>query len=186
MSVQVSYKKQTVLGIILLLIIFFVVESIANIWWNFQIECEFEDNENKIVSYRKVPELHVDIIKFSKLRCPVNHPAVMYKKSIVQKTGGYKKMMWFEDYYLWARMILNGAKFYNIQESLVNVRAGVGQLERRRGLKYALSELKLQRKMLKLGFLSWFEFSTNVIIRFSIRMLPEKISTFIYSMIRKL
>ena len=45
MSVQVSYKKQTVLGIILLLIIFFVVESIANIWWNFQIECEFEDNE---------------------------------------------------------------------------------------------------------------------------------------------
>ena len=45
MSVQVSYKKQTVLGIILLLIIFFVVESVANIWWNFQIECEFEDNE---------------------------------------------------------------------------------------------------------------------------------------------
>ena len=42
MSVQVSYKKQTVLGIILLLIIFFVVESVANIWWNLQIECEFE------------------------------------------------------------------------------------------------------------------------------------------------
>ena len=45
MSVQVSYKKQTVLGIILLLIIFFVVEIGANIWWSFQIECEFENNE---------------------------------------------------------------------------------------------------------------------------------------------
>lgn len=25
----------------------------------------------------------------------------------------------FEDYYLWARMLINGAMFYNIQESLL-------------------------------------------------------------------
>lgn len=43
---------------------------------------------------------------------------------------------------LWARMILNGAKFYNIQESLVNMRAGYGQLERRGGFKYAIEEFK--------------------------------------------
>ena len=45
MSVQISYKKQTTLGIILLIILFLVVELVANVWWNFQIECEFEDNE---------------------------------------------------------------------------------------------------------------------------------------------
>ena len=45
MSVQISYKKQTTLGIILLLILFLVIEVIANVWWNFQIECEFEENE---------------------------------------------------------------------------------------------------------------------------------------------
>tara|TARA_Y100001936_G_scaffold38600_2_gene36806 strand:- start:32 stop:1588 length:1557 start_codon:yes stop_codon:yes gene_type:complete len=45
MSVQVSYKKQTILGIIGLLIIFLVVETIANVWWITQINCEFEENE---------------------------------------------------------------------------------------------------------------------------------------------
>ena len=45
MSVQVSYKKQTLLGIIGLLIIFVVIEGIANVWWITQINCEFEENE---------------------------------------------------------------------------------------------------------------------------------------------
>ena len=45
MSVQVSYKKQTLLGIIGLLILFVVVEVIANVWWITQINCEFEENE---------------------------------------------------------------------------------------------------------------------------------------------
>ena len=45
MSVQVSYKKQSLLGIIGLLILFLVVEVIANVWWVAQINCEFEENE---------------------------------------------------------------------------------------------------------------------------------------------
>lgn len=44
-------------------------------------------------------------------------------------------------------MILNGAKFYNIQEPLVNMRAGYGQLERRGGLKYAIEEFKFLKKL---------------------------------------
>ena len=45
MSVQVSYKKQTIFGIMGLLVIFLVVEGIANVWWITQITCEFENNE---------------------------------------------------------------------------------------------------------------------------------------------
>ena len=45
MSVQVSYKKQTLLGIIGLIIIFLSIELIANVWWYTQINCEFEENE---------------------------------------------------------------------------------------------------------------------------------------------
>ena len=45
MSVQVSYKKQTVLGIIGLVILLLVIEVIANVWWVTQINCEFEENE---------------------------------------------------------------------------------------------------------------------------------------------
>ena len=45
MSVQVSYKKQTVLGIIGIAILLLVIEVIANVWWVTQINCEFEENE---------------------------------------------------------------------------------------------------------------------------------------------
>ena len=145
---------------------------------------EFDVDEAKIVSYRKLPEKHEGIVKFAKKRSPVNHPAVMYKKLIVQSAGGYKKMMWCEDYYLWGRMILKGAKFYNIQEPLVNMRAGYGQLERRSGIKYALSEIKLQKEFLKLGFVNYFEFIRNVSVRFIARIVPKKMVEIIYKTLR--
>jgi glycosyltransferase involved in cell wall biosynthesis len=146
---------------------------------------EFDNDENKIVSYRKLPEFHNEIIKLSKKRCPINHPAVMYKKSIVDKAGGYKKMLLLEDYYLWGRMILNGAKFYNIQESLVNMRAGYGQLERRGGMNYFISEYRLHKKFLDIKFINYMEFIQNISIRFLIRMLPKAFLKIIYQSIRK-
>jgi len=145
---------------------------------------EFDNDENIIVSYRKLPENHEDILKFAKKRMPVNHPATMYRKKIADKAGGYKKMMWFEDYYLMVRMMLNGAKFYNIQEPLVNMRAGYGQLERRSGLKYALSELEFQKILYKIGFLNFFEFIRNSLIRFIVRIVPKKVVKKVYKILR--
>ena len=145
---------------------------------------EFDKNENKIISYRIVPENHEEIVKFAKKRNPINHPAVMYKKNSVLKAGGYKHMLWFEDYYLWVRMILNGAKFYNIQQALVKMRAGYGQLTRRRGLKYAVEEYKFFKKLREINFINNIEFISNLIIRFSSRNLPKKILKIIYSFLR--
>lgn len=146
---------------------------------------EFDKDEEEILSYRKLPELHHEIINFARKRCPINHPAVMYKKAVVEKAGGYQKMMWFEDYYLWGRMIVSGAKFYNLQEVLVNMRAGYGQLERRSGFKYAMSEFNLQKEFLKIGFINYFEFIRNVAIRFSSRIMPKILVKIIYKMLRK-
>lgn len=145
---------------------------------------EFDDDEHSILSYRKVPELNNQITEYAKKRCPINHPAVMYKKSAVGNAGGYMKMMWFEDYYLWCRMILSGAKFYNIQTTLVNMRAGYTQLERRRGLQYAKSEFQLQKNLLHLKFLNNYEFIRNVTIRFTARIFPKSIVKWIYQKLR--
>jgi glycosyltransferase involved in cell wall biosynthesis len=145
---------------------------------------EFENDENEMVSYRKVPQEHNEIIRYAKKRNPINHPAVMYKKQAVNKAGGYQKMMWFEDYYLWVRMILSGAKFFNLQEALVNMRAGYGQLERRTGLKYAVSELKLQKIFLNMKFINILNFFINVTIRFITRISPKKVLKKIYCITR--
>jgi glycosyltransferase involved in cell wall biosynthesis len=145
---------------------------------------EFDNDEEKITSYRKVPESHEEIVSFAKKRNPINHPAVMYKKTSVINAGGYQKMMWFEDYYLWCRMILNGAKFYNIQEPLVSMRAGYGQLERRSGLKYAVEELKFQKELFDIGFLNIIEFFKNITIRFISRIMPKVFVKKIYKYVR--
>lgn len=45
MSVQVSYKKQIILGIILLIVLLIVIEVFANVWLYHIHRCDFEDNE---------------------------------------------------------------------------------------------------------------------------------------------
>jgi glycosyltransferase involved in cell wall biosynthesis len=145
---------------------------------------EFESDEKQIVSFRKLPENHDEIVEYAKRRSPLNHPAVMYKKSAVEKAGGYQKMMWFEDYYLWARMLLNGSKFHNIQEPLVNMRAGYGQLERRGGLKYAVAEFNFFKTLYSKKFFTLSLFLQNILIRFIARVLPKKILKLIYKKLR--
>ena len=145
---------------------------------------EFENNEYDIVAYRKVPEKRKQIYSFLKNKNPFNHPSVMYKKKSVLNAGNYQKMMWFEDYYLWVRMKKCGAVFYNLQESLVKMRAGYDQLERRRGLQYAKSEIKFQKAILFLGVINNFEFLRNVFIRVTIRLAPKRVVKQVYKYIR--
>ena len=145
---------------------------------------EFENNEKKIITYKKTPEHHDEIVAFAKTRNPMNHPTIMYKKSLVQKAKGYQKLLYFEDYYLWVVMMIKGAKFYNIQEPLVNMRIGNGQIERRSGFSYAIKDVALQNSFFRLGFINIFQYIKNIAIRFFIRILPKKIIKKIYRFLR--
>lgn len=145
---------------------------------------EFEDDENKIVSYRKLPENHDDIVKYSKMRSPLNHAVTMFKKSIVEKAGGYKHMLWMEDCYLWIRMIVNGAKLYNLQDTLLNVRAGNSMLARRGGLPYVKAEVTFLNKLRKIGYLTTSEYLKNILIKVPIRLLPKELLKSVYRLLR--
>jgi len=145
---------------------------------------EFEDDENMILSYRKVPENHNEIVQYAKKRNPLNHPAVMYRKSAVIQAGKYQKKLWFEDYWLWVSMILNGTKFYNIQYPLVKMRAGYKQLERRSGIKYAISEFNFQRQLLDTKFINHIEYIRNLSIRLIVRIIPKYFIGKIYKILR--
>ena len=145
---------------------------------------EFSDNPDDIIALRKVPETHEEIITYVKRRSPINHPAVMFEKQAVIDAGGYQDMTSFEDYYLWARMIVKGAKFYNLQEVLVNMSAGYEQLERRGGVNYARSEISFQRALYRLGFTNFCEYIFNLFTRTAVRLLPKSILKLIYKLLR--
>lgn len=142
---------------------------------------EFEDDISDVKSVRKLPELPDDIRQFAKRRNPINHPVVMFRKSAVLAAGGYQHFSLFEDYYLWIRMLMNGAKFYNIQESLLYFRFSPEMFKRRGGWRYVISELRFLQKMRQMHFISFSEFMQNLFVRFSIRLIPNSLRAIIYT-----
>jgi glycosyltransferase involved in cell wall biosynthesis len=141
---------------------------------------EFEKTTSNVISTRKLPENHKSILEFAHERCPVNHPVVMFRKSSVLAAGGYKHFPLFEDYSLWVRMLMNGSQFYNIQKSLLYFRFSSDMFKRRGGFKYAVDELKFQRKMFKMGFNNKKYFFKNSAIRFTSRVIPNSMRTILY------
>ena len=141
---------------------------------------EFEGAVSNVLSVRNVPKDQEDILRFAKGRCPVNHPVVMFRKSAVLKAGGYKHFPLFEDYYLWVRMLMNGARFYNIQESLLFFRFSPDMFRRRGGWRYAVTEVRLQTLFYKMGFIGFFSLLKNVCIRLVTRLLPNGLRSLLY------
>ena len=128
---------------------------------------EFIDNPNNIIGKRLVPEKDEDIKKYMKKRCPMNQVTVMFKKSFYEKVGGYIDWFCNEDYYLWLRMAELGGIFANTSEVLVNVRVGEDMSLRRGGLRYFISEYKLQNYMLRKKVISLPRYIYNIVLRFS-------------------
>lgn len=144
---------------------------------------EFIDSPNNIISRRTLPETPEELYKFGKSRNPLNHPAVMFRKSAVIKAGGYQHFPLFEDYYLWVRMIMNGSKLYNLQESLLYFRSSKEMYKRRGGLKYALTEIKFQILLHKIGYISIYQMFRNCCTRFIARIIPNQLRGFLYKRI---
>lgn len=152
--------------------------DVVSAWVN-----EFEGTIFNVLSTRKLPEKHEMIYDFAKSRNPINHPVVMFKKKAVLAAGGYQHFPLFEDYYLWVRMLMNGAKFYNIQEGLLFFRFSSDMFKRRGGWKYALDEYRFQNTIRKIGFISFPKFIKNVMFRFGIRIAPNILRIQIYKLL---
>ena len=99
---------------------------------------------------------------------------------------GYPPIPQYEDYGLWVRMLMNGCRFYNLQESLLYFRTMPDTFRRRGGWKYVVKEIGLQKEMYRIGFISAPTFCLNVLIRLVVRLMPNGIRGFIYkSLLRK-
>jgi len=148
---------------------------------------EFQDDESIINSINKRPEKHDEIYVYSKSRIPVNHPTAMFKKQSVIDAGGYgNNLPSCEDQYLFVRMLLNGARFYNIQESLLNMRVNNTLIEKRRsGWSHNLKEINAQIKFYQLGFLNKPQFLKNIVLGSLFRLMPKFIVKYLYRIIRK-
>lgn len=138
------------------------------------------DGSNGLKTLKRVPVTHEEIVKYIKTRNPMNHMSVAYKTSVVHSVGGYPNIYLREDYGLWARLVHSGARFYNIDEPLVDASGGTALAARRGGLRYALGEVRLQLHLTRLGIKSPFEAILHGLLRFIVFCFPLKIRELIY------
>ena len=142
--------------------------------------CEFKGDITRLTGERILPEFDEEIREFAKSRSPFNHPSVVYKKSKVELVGGYGKFDYFEDYYLWITLLQNGCKGYNVQESLVLMRAGDDLYLRRGGKEYAKCIKDFKKHMLSVGYITRFNYLTQTGARVAVALAPNKFREKIY------
>lgn len=144
---------------------------------------EFGSSISQIISERKVPLYHEDILKFIKYRSPFNHPTVLFKKDVFDTLNGYDVKIFPEDYDFFVRAYLHGFKMGNIRDNILWFRIGENSssaIKRRWGKAYAKKEFKLYQKFYKIGFFNRIEFFKVVIFKITLRYLPFPIFKFIY------
>lgn len=144
---------------------------------------EFGKNVKDIISERKVPLNHNDMIKFLKLRSPFSHPTVLFKKCVFNSLGGYSLKVFPEDYDFFVRAYQKGFKFGNLNENVLWFRLGYNYSEtikRRWGIKYAKNEYNLYTHFFNIGFYDVSDFLKAVALKLPIRLLPFFLYKFIY------
>lgn len=132
---------------------------------------------------RRVPPVGADQIrKYAHLHDPFNHPTVVYRRQAVMAAGGYGgSVPLMEDYWLFSRMLEDGAEPVNVPEPLVYYRVGGGAYQRRGGRPLLRAELRLQREMRQAGFTNRAQYLRNVLIRGGYRLVPWRLRRSLYT-----
>lgn len=133
------------------------------------------------VAVREVPCTQTEIRQFLKMRSPLNHVTVMFRKGAVLAVGNYQAFYCVEDYYLWARMTARGYLLANIPDILTNVRVDRAMYGRRGGWKYFKSNLAISNKLRELKLLSLPVQVYSMTIRFCVQVLmPNTLRGYFY------
>ena len=141
---------------------------------------EFIDNPKEVVSYRRVPTQHADIVAYQRMRSAFNHMTVMFKKNMVLKAGNYEDGLYMEDDLLWLNMIAAGARTGNVDQILCRVRVGAGMFERRGGLRYLNLYRQARQRMLERNQISYIEYAKSVGIQAVVALCPGFVRQFIF------
>lgn len=144
---------------------------------------EFGVDISDVISERKVPFKHEEIVKFMKYRAAFSHPTILFRKVVFDSLNGYDTNIFPEDYDFFVRVSLSGFKMGNLKDNVLWFRLGENlseALRRRWGKVYAKNEYRLYKKYLKIGFYNRLNFLKAVMFKIPLRILPFPIFKFIY------
>lgn len=147
---------------------------------------EFNEKPSKYDRVRKVPLTHDKIASRTKFWNAMNHVSCLIRTEAIINVNGYEGGKGFsEDWWLWARLLVNGSKFTNLKKILVDVRVNNGFIKRRAGFEKFKQDMKLANLMYEIKFIKWYHYIFIFLSRLFQRLSPHSVLIFTYSIIRK-
>lgn len=141
---------------------------------------EFSKDINNIVGKRMVPLTNSEIYKYAKRRDPFNHPTVMYKKESVLAVGGYGNYRKNQDTDLWIKMLYNNCQCANCEDFLLYFRFDEGTYKKRKSWVNTKLLIKIRWNAYRIGFSSFWDFFSVMILQLGIFIMPLSFQKFIY------
>jgi glycosyltransferase involved in cell wall biosynthesis len=141
------------------------------------------DGYRKTKTYRKGPISNQNILMESKLRNPILHPTVMFRKSAILNVGGYPEIKYAQDYALWGILMTNNFNFACIPKYLTSINQD-SNFYKRRGFKYFISEYYVLQFLKSISFLDHKQYYFQLFFRFFSRISPFFVRSWIYKFVR--
>lgn len=146
---------------------------------------EFSGSDHRAIALKASPTDHDQIIRALKWRNILCHPSILVRRQALTAIGGYRTTFGkLEDYDLFVRLALGGARFHVIPRALVHVRVSMDQRLRRGGLRHLMHDLRFRAECRRAGFLSWPEFVVSGAAYLVFRLVPGRVRDLLYRTVR--
>jgi hypothetical protein len=140
---------------------------------------EFND-EGTTDRVKQMPKSQEEILIYVKIRNPLNHMTVIFRKNAVLEAGNYQHFPYLEDYSLWSRMLSAGYQIRNLDDVLVKARTSMNLVKRRSGWAYYQNFKKLRKLQHELKLTNHFEYVKALVGTFIVLMQPGWVKELAY------
>ena len=143
-----------------------------------------EFSESGQESRKRMYENHFDIYSNSSIKCPVNHPTVMIRRSVFEDGFRYKsELMNTQDYELWISLLEAGYIFHNLLEPQLRFRIN-DNFYKRRGLAKAVNEFRFKIDAIARLKVPVFKSLFAALMLLLLRLSPTRVKKYCYSRFR--
>lgn len=101
------------------------------------------DDNDRVISFRKVPEDNDSIKRMLPIFNPIIHPSVMIRCKVLKQFRYNEKYRTSQDYALWFNLASAGLKFHNINEDLLLYRMGENYTDKK-SFRYRYNEMNIK------------------------------------------
>ena len=142
---------------------------------------EFEEGKEDSGLVREVPLEHDELLKYAQRRIPFNNVTVAMRRSRALAVGGFFSLARGEDYDLYCRMLINGAKGKTLPKVLVRCRVNQDAYARRRQWSHTSSLINVRWQLYRRGFSTFSDFLVMSASHVAIMLLPTSFTKWLYS-----